>query len=254
MRQLWFISKGAWVLLLMFSFGCQKEESSAPGSVILKFDYIVGDQELVLDEFRYTCTSGHDFSVVRLRYYVSNFGLQQSAISSDYYFSDVVQYVDVNEPQSNSLVLENVPPGKYNKLTFVFGLGEQVNVDGGLPNTITNINMEWPLPGDQGYHYMKFEGKYDSLGTGVIKNYNLHTGATGGNQNYIFVSLPIDPIEINDSRVTINIEMDLNEWLQNPFVYDFETFGPMIMNNQEAQSILKANGATVFCITGVEKE
>ena len=143
---------------------------------------------------------------------------------------------------------------KYVQLNFTFGLDENVNVDGGLPNTLTNINMEWPIPGDQGYHYMKFEGKYDSFNSGVIKNFNLHTGATKGNQNYINISLPLNDLVLVDEDWDIHVMLDLNEWMQNPITYDFEVFGPMIMANQDAQDILKANGPSVFSIESIEKK
>jgi hypothetical protein len=47
--------------------------------------------------------------------------------------------------------------------------------------------------------------------------------------------------------------MDVNEWLQNPATYDFETYGPAIMMNQTAQEALRANGATVFTVSSIEQ-
>ena len=46
--------------------------------------------------------------------------------------------------------------------------------------------------------------------------------------------------------------MDLIEWLQNPTVFDF-VGQELIMMNQAAQEIIKANGTTVFSIPSVNK-
>lgn len=245
--------------ILFFSFslglllmpGCKKEKD--PGFVQLNFDHLVGGKELKLNDTWYNCAAGHKFQVSRLKYYTSNFVLHAKDGST--FEVRKVHYRDVENPDTRTFSMGEVPRKEYTSLSFIFGLDEVTNVDGGLPNTITNINMEWPLPGDQGYHYMKFEGRWDSYGTGVYKNFNLHTGATGNNQNYVNISVPFDHgMKLEDGTWEINLVMDLNEWLQNPIVYDFETFGPMIMANQDAQLVLKQNGADVFTVESVEKE
>lgn len=239
------------LVLGLFSSSCKKEDSKP--AFQLSFEHEVAGQDLVMFTQWYDCAAGHKFQVHRLKYYLSNFNFQKSDGTA--FQTGLVQYIDLEDPSTLNLLLQEVPEGEYTGMSFIIGLDEFTNVNGGLPNTITNINMEWPLPGDQGYHYMKFEGRYDSLGMGSIKNFNLHTGATGGNQNYVQVQLQFDnSINVNSGTWNIHLMMDLNEWLQNPHVYDFETFGPMIMANQDAQQILKENGADVFSVKAIEKE
>lgn len=238
-------------LLLLLISGCEKDED--PGFVRLNFDHQVAGQELKLNDIWYDCAAGHKFQVARVKYYVSDFTLKNA--DGGVFESREVHYRDVQDPETRSFLLKDVPRGEYASISFIFGLDELTNVDGGLPNTTTNINMEWPLPGDQGYHYMKFEGRWDSLGTGVLKNFNLHTGATANNQNYVQITLPFDhSLSMNGQTWNLDLSMDLNEWLQNPNVYDFETFGPMIMANQDAQLVLKQNGSDVFRVMSMEKE
>ena len=235
----------------MLLSGCKKEEN--PGFVQLNFDHQIADKALTINDLWYDCAAGHKYQVSRLKYYASNFNLH--AADGSVFELKQVHYRDVENQDTRSFSLGEVPPDDYTSLSFIFGLDETTNVDGGLPNTTTNINMEWPLPGDQGYHYMKFEGRWDSLGTGVLKNFNLHTGATGNNQNYVNITVPFDhTMNINGGTWNINLVMDMNEWLQNPNVYDFETFGSMIMANQNAQLVLKQNGVDVFTVESVEKE
>ena len=101
---------------------------------------------------------------------------------------------------------------------------------------------------------MKFEGKYDLYKSGEIRSYNIHLGATKGNQNYFHVSLPLPPLMMNGSNWQIQLGMDLNEWFQNPEIYDFEEFGQAIMMNQDAQEHLRENGLTVFSVMSVDKQ
>lgn len=239
-------------LVLGISISSCKKDESRP-AFQLSFEHEVAGQDLVMFTQWYDCAVGHKFQVHRLKYYLSNFIFHKA--DGTEFQTGKVHYIDLEDPSTLTLQMLDVPDGEYTGMSFIIGLDEQTNVDGGLPNTLTNINMEWPLPGDQGYHYMKFEGRYDSLGVGVVKNFNLHTGATGGNQNYIQVQLQFDnAINVTGGTWNIHLMMDLNEWLQNPHVYDFETFGSMIMANQDAQQMLKENGADVFTVKAIEKE
>jgi len=238
-------------LLIVFAIaslvGCNKD--AEPGTLNISFDHMVGSDPLELEDKAYQSLAGHPFYIYRLKYYVSEIALHTAGGTSVEF--DNIHYRDIADENSSVLELGAIPAGNYNRLTFTFGLNEIINVDGGLPNTQTNVNMEWPIPGDQGYHYMKFEGKYDLNGTGALKNFNLHTGATMGNQNYIEISLPITMVNVDGNDLSVKLEMDLMEWLQNPNVYDFEEFGAMIMMNQNAQAILKENGQSVFSISDV---
>ena len=227
-------------------FNCGKD--SDLGTMTLQLGHTVNGEALEIEKIIYPCEAGHTFSVVNLKYYISEIVLHtKDGIS---YSSDKVHLSDIHEPSTGQLAISDIPDGDYNSLSFVFGLDEIKNIDGGLENTVTNINMEWPIPGDQGYHYMKFEGRYDSLNTGVIRSFNVHTGATMGNQNYIEVTLPFAEINIQSNSWMININMDLNEWLQNPNTFDF-VGNERIMMNQSAQEVLKNNGKTVFSITSI---
>lgn len=241
----------SFLVLALFISSCKKDESKP--AFQLSFEHEVAGQDLVMFTQWYDCAAGHKFQVHRLKYYLSGFNFQKA--DGNEFQTGLVQYIDLEDPSTLTMLLQEVPQGEYTGMSFIIGLDAFTNVTGGLPNTTTNINMEWPLPGDQGYHYMKLEGRYDSLGMGVIKNFNLHTGATGGNQNYVLVQLQFgNSVNVTGGTWNIHLMMDLNEWLQNPNVYDFETFGPMIMANQDAQQLLKENGADVFTVKAIEKE
>ena len=45
---------------------------------------------------------------------------------------------------------------------------------------------------------------------------------------------------------------NIKKWFRSPHVYDFNAFGSAIMQNQEAQQLLKENGADVFTAKNTE--
>ncbi len=229
---------------------CQKDPEKS--IISIQLDHTVKGENVQIEQLQYLSEAGHTYSVVNLKYYISNIVLHRKdgTIYDDQ--KDYVHLFDIHQAGTETLTFTDVPNGHYNGLSFIFGLDETVNVNQGLENTIENINMEWPIPGDQGYHYMKFEGRYDSLNTGTIRTYNIHTGAAKGNQNYIRVDLPFASSELSADQFDIRLEMDLHEWLHHPFTFDFVGH-EKIMQNQEAQEMIKANGASVFSINSVNK-
>lgn len=234
--------------LMLLQLGCRKEDAS--GLVTIQLDHVVAGSPVTLESITYPCEAGHTWSLVNLKYYLSEIRLIDK--NGEVVSRGNVHLFDSQAPSTDRIELPEVPNGDYTGLSFVFGLNETLNVDGGLLNTVENANMEWPIPGDQGYHYMKFEGRYDSLNTGQIRSFNIHTGATKGNQNYFIVTLPLSKMALRGDNWTIHLQMDLIEWLQNPTVFDF-VGQELIMMNQAAQEIIKANGTTVFSIPSVNK-
>ena len=191
---------GITAITLLSLAGCK--DDSSPGELQLATNYNVAGEELVFDQFLYEAPTGYTYNVITLRYYLSRLRLRHQN-GSTYELADVI-YFDGRNSDNALISFGEIPPGPYSFLEFVFGLDEEMNVDGGLENTIENINMEWPIPGDQGYHYMKYEGKYLTEPGGDVKSFNLHTGATGGNQNFINNTLPLPStgIETGNGRST----------------------------------------------------
>ena len=108
---------------------------------------------------------------------------------------------------------------------------------------------------------MQINGKWE-ITPGTLKNFNFHTGIGQlyhGNvtsidsifayiHNYFVVTLPINFEVEKNQNSNLVLEMDINEWFQNPYVYDHNVYGTSIMQNQEAQQIIRENGRTVFRI------
>ena len=114
--------------------------------------------------------------------------------------------------------------------------------------------MIWPYPmgGDNGgYHYMKINGFWmDTMDERHA--FNLHMGvgkivddegAVEFVQNWFEVELDNSAFDLSDNETKkISIVMNVEEWFNNPNVYDHNVFGGQIMNNQEAMQSACENG------------
>lgn len=221
---------------------CKKEEDNDPEEVKLNILMIhsVDNETVEFDNIRYTNTFGNLYSVSRLQYFISDFTLERS--DGTEVFIDEVFYVDGTVESTLTLTPgERIPAGSYSSVSFIFGLSAEKNVAGAFPNPPEN-NMEWPPALGTGYHYMKLEGKVDS--SGVINNFQAHTGPTNGNQNFIEVTLP-GLFTTEGSEMTFAIKMDINKWWEDPNTFDLNLM-TMVMGNQDVQQKLHDNGGNVF--------
>lgn len=241
------------IILIMASAiifaSCKKEESNKKGSVNLSFNHTVGAEELQFDNKKYSTSQGHVYEVRNLEYFISNLTFKKSD-GEEIVVSQPI-YVNAENPtflsKSDLVQLEE---GVYTSVGLTFGIDSTQNVSNTLSSP-EEIDMAWPdgMMGG-GYHYMKFEGTYDSIGDPLINNpFNLHTGGSMANDLSFDVTFPNSAFTVDEDGINIVISMDLNQWLVTPNTYDFAEFGPAIMMNLDAQNLLRANGASVFFVS-----
>jgi hypothetical protein len=233
--------------------GCS-DDSTAPedppvGTVVVQFDHVAtglsGSGPLAFDQMIYRNAAGNDFSVTKLQYLVSRFRLEPEASlrATAEYESDVVHFRDGRDDATRTVTFTDVPGGDYDHLSFVFGLTNDDNVTGAYPDY--DAAMNWPM-GMGGYHYMKCEGMW---GNGP-SNFATHTGRSMDAKDRSFeVSLDLNAVPLRHGFTlaegetkTIRVAMNLNQWYQDPNVYDFVDYG-MIMGNPVAQELIHENGS-----------
>tara|TARA_B110000037_G_scaffold73775_1_gene88598 strand:+ start:1460 stop:2203 length:744 start_codon:yes stop_codon:yes gene_type:complete len=236
--------KNIFVLLTLsiVLFSCKKPPKA--GQVSLKIEHLVGTESFDFDTMKYVSPTNHPYKITKLVYYISEI---------TYIMTDGTEEVQaagflINPDEESTLKITNsdLRPGTYNKVRFQFGIDSTNNVTDYLAQSLENISMEWPDqlgPGD--YHYMKFEGKYDSLSTGIEKSFIYHYGPTIGNDNSFSVELAVAEFVIDDNSFNVIVNADIQEWFQNPTLYNFPDYS-MVMMNQSFQEIYKANGQSVF--------
>ena len=193
----------------------------------------------------YTNVAGQNYNVETLKYIISNIKIHDSN-NQDFLLKDI-HFVDASNTEYLSIEFNNINSGSYNKISFTFGLDSINNIDNKYLNEDWHSSMVWPnvsltnQPG--GYHYMKLEGSYDT----IIKSYNCHTGPTIGNDYSFHVELPINFNTDMNERFQLSIEMNINNWFEDPNNFTLTSNG--IMGNTNAQVMLKENGtAGIFLI------
>ena len=246
-------------VILIFHVSCEEnlnntenlafdEDTTKVNSIAFHLDHTVDGKGVVYDDIRYENEAGNKYSVMTLRYYISDIKLHQ--YDGTIHEIDTFYYRDIDLPETRTLIVDDIPNGQYAYISFTFGLDSVKNESYALPSTYENNNMEWPIPMGGGYHYMKFEGRYIK-DDGSIGSFNTHTGRLKTkdgkiNENFFQVELPFSAFEVNNNSWDIQILMNLNEWYRTPHTYDIEEFGPAIMGNQNAQQYLMENGADAF--------
>lgn len=245
------------VALVCTAPGCGDDPAApATGHVTLHFDHEVDGDSLVLNQRRYANTAGNAYSVVRLRYFVSDVVLHRSDGAQALLAG--VHYRDAESLSTRDLHAGGVPQGTYTALTFTFGLDEARNRTGALPNTLENARMAWPEDWGGGYHYMQLEGRYLPA-TGPETGFAVHTGRRQlasdpvAFHHHVRVTLPLLGFAIRDTQREISVLMNVNEWFANPNVYDFAAFPPNIMIDLQAQGLLRENGQDAFRIGAVAR-
>ena len=104
-------------------------------------------------------------------------------------------------------------------------------------------SFAWPEFMGGGYHYMQLEGDF----TTALQGYATHIGGTDGIDFSFNNNFPI-AINIENANTTVIINMEINNWYDNPNTIALTSDGIMGDGNKQMQ--LKQNGMTnVFSVS-----
>ena len=226
------------------------------GHIELNFSFVIDNDSLRLDTCMYQNAAGNMYEVNDVQFFISRVMLE-TASGELLEISDNqgVHYVDIRIPGTLSWkIADELDNETYRSITFVFGLEGGQNTTGYFPNPPEN-NMSWPDMIGGGYHYMKINGRWIDP-EGVRQPFNLHTGKiatdNGFADNTFTVTLPLTNVSTIGKKTTpITLQMNVNNWFSDPYIFDFNIFGGSIMQNREAQEVLRANGHDVFEVRGL---
>jgi len=255
MKKIFFI-----LIISIFLVGCGNKEET--GTIDLQFTHRVDGKTLILDQLIYTNAAGNVYQINEVKYFISNLYLLKTnnewvKITQN----EGIHYADLAYPNSLTWNLAEIKEDDYKGISFIFGLNEADNQSNRFVNS-PEKDFFWPLPLGGGYHYMQINGKWKNS-EGNIKNMNFHTGI--GQQykdnviavdsiyafihNYFRVDLPVDFTVEKNKTTKLNLIMNIDKWFSTPIVYDHDYFGGGIMQNQEAQEVIRQNGKNVFVVT-----
>ena len=237
------------VIVLLCCASCHKPS----GSLNLIFSFVNDNSSLQLDSCIYRNPAGNLYEVNDVQYFISKVTLEDvSGNHVEITDNEGVHYVDIRIPTTLAWrVRDDIPVGRYRTISFVFGLEGAQNTTGYFPNPPEN-NMSWPDLLGGGYHYMKINGRWVDE-SGVRQPFNLHTGkisdGDGYTENTFTVTLPLGDLSINQNTSSdLDVIMNVSAWFSDPYIFDFNVFGGSIMQNREAQRLLRENGHNVFSV------
>lgn len=261
MKKLLFFSS-----LLVF-VGCSKDsDGPQTTNLTVNFQHTVDMEELIMhpwgmcsqpagedcepghsccgEVLNYTNAAGDNYNIEKLWYLISDIYLHSSDGSSK--LLKEVHFIDAADHSTLTFDAGELDNGIYSKITFTMGLDSILNRDYNYVNESWDGIMSWTL-GSGRYHYMKLEGSYDT----ITQGYKAHTGPTMAMDmsfdKEFDISLNVDD-DLGDVNLSVN--MEINNWFQNPNTISFHDFPNGMMDSMNMQHKFEQNGKSdVFSIT-----
>ncbi len=259
------ITTAACLLLLAFATACKPEPGpeKPSGVLTLTFEHLADSLPLRFNTMAYTNVSGNPYEVTEVMYFISDIRLYHSdgriIRVSDW---ENIHYIDSNIPSTLTFSAgSGLPYGRYDSLTFTFGLSEEINTSYAFVNP-PEVNMAWPEVLGGGYHYLMLNGWWRDT-VGIRKPYNFHLGIgqiyennsgqvadiTGFIHNHFDVTPSGSSFTVpSEGNVSLIVSMHIQSWFDTPLNFDFNVWGGAIMQNQDAMYIGAVNGRDAFSI------
>jgi hypothetical protein len=255
------------VLLVLTTVSCRKNEAPAAatphGAIAFTVENRIEGEPVEFNQLIYTNAAGNNYMITDLMYFISDITCYRSD-GSRCIINHPRDIFYIDEKSEASRVLapgDEVPTGDYDSITFVFGIPEAKNSSNRFVNP-PEVFMGWPVVLGGGYHYMMMNGKWTDP-QGVMQPFNLHLGRgqlyRGDSciidsiyafvPNCFTVSLPGSSFRISDGETAMfRLTMNIENWFDDPYVYDHNHWGGAIMQNQPAMQMARENGHDVFSI------
>ena len=249
-------------MFVILATSCGKDPQPNPepqpniGKLHLDFDFYVDGSPIEYDTLKYTNAAGNEYLVYEIQYFISNLTIYKNGTSKVLKGWEKEHYIDSNNPTTMAWdVYDDIAVGDYDSLSFRLGFKDADNQSFMFVNP-PESNMIWPEVLGGGYHYLKLNGKW-KIAQDTLRGFAFHLGRgqvyDANNDPISFidnsfrVSLPGSDFKIEQGKHTpLTIRMNIEEWFKDPKIYDHNTWGGDIMQNQAAMEIAVENGWNVF--------
>ena len=245
---------------ILFSTSCKEdppiEPESTTGKIHLDFDFMVDGNPMQRDTLMYVNAAGNEYLLYEVQFFITKLTIYKNGSAKELKAWSKEHYVDTNIPTTLSWdVVDDIEAGSYDSLNFVLGFRDVDNQSFMFVNK-PEVDMVWPEYLGGGYHYMKINGKW-KIAQDTLRGFAFHLGR---GQVYDSNNVPISFID-NSFRVSLSnsnfsitkgeytnltVRMNIEEWFKDPQVYDHNTWGGDIMQNQAAMEIAAKNGWNAF--------
>ena len=219
----------------------EEDDGSCKYNLTISFTHTIDENPLEINQMIYTNAAGENYNIQTLRYLISDITLHSDNGSS--VLLDEVHFVTISDTSTFNLIIQDLNKPGFSAISFTMGLDAQKNITNFYLNESFFPSFVWPSSMGGGYHYMQLEGDYIN----AFQGYATHTGGTDGEDFSFSKNFPLE-INIENTNTTLKINMELNNWYENPNIINFITDG--IMDDANKQALLQANGVTdVFSVS-----
>lgn len=243
-------------------FACDPVDPVPTGQFALRFDNVVGEQDLQLGSGTYRNGAGDEFTPTAFNYYVSNLklirtdGIEYVVPQDSSYF-----LVRENVPGSQRITLNGVPYGDYRAVSFVIGvdsLRSTMDISrrtgvldpGGDHASASGMYWAW----NSGYIFMKLEGTSPSAPVNAtgIRKFQYHIGLYGGRQTPTLNNLKTVQISFAADRATVgagtlptvNLRTDVLKVFDGPTTVRIATHPDVMISDYSG--VIAGNYAQMF--------
>jgi hypothetical protein len=181
---------------IFFFASCQKEtslEGNVTGRYTVKLSFInfANGNDVELDSVTYINDFGEDYTINKLRYYITNIQLRETGSGHIVIIPNSYYLIDESNANSKSMswILDS---GRYDQVSFLIGVDSARNVSGAQTGALDPANnMFWTW--NSGYIQFKLEGK-SPASTAVNNKIEYHIGGFKSTDNTV-------------RRVTLNLPL-----------------------------------------------
>ncbi len=219
------------VFLALALASCQNRDDEegqpiTPATITVDFQHTVGELPLTYDTQVYQNALGQEYSVEEFKFLINTLTFRNSQTGESY--SDPQKYRLVfpkaSQKMSYGFVLEEVPAGTYDEITFSIGVDSLDNFSiAQVGDLDPSTNMAWNW--NTGYKFLFLEGRYfaeDGVTAGLI----FHIGSLFNTKELSFATLPFTIGGTSDATVSFGV--DVAEVFQNPNAVNFDE-NPSVM-------------------------
>lgn len=226
--------------VLLWLGACKhKDQDPVPETQLkISLSHRVGNMSLWYDTLAYRNKAGETYSVSKLHYFISDIRFYNN--NRLVFTADTVVYIDA-EKGDHSLGVYTVSPFSYDSVACYIGVPPAHNEHGKLAPTYEHTAMEWPESMGGGYHFMKLEGHWQD--TNRTPGYTVHLGK---NPYLVSSGCSATGTLIAGQGHVAALEMDINEWFENPHTYSFQVDGSYTMNMAALMQKIAENGENVI--------
>ena len=224
-----------------YNADAEEDNGSCRYNLSLNFTHTVDGDPLEIDQMIYTNAAGQNYNVQTLRYLISDITLH--TVNGNSFLLDEVHFITISDSSTFNLEIQDLNSAHYSSISFTMGLDSIKNITDLYLNESFFPSFAWPEFMGGGYHYMQLEGDF----TTALQGYATHTGGTDGIDFSFNKNFPV-AINIENANTTVIINMEINNWYDNPNTITLTSDG--IMGDSNKQMQLKQNGMTdVFSVS-----